>query len=371
MIFKFFLPEKSDIIIFDEAGCDMIMNNIINKSHSHQIVKSRINCIYINPKFIIIFIINLFKFIFSSSNLFSTIYKVYLLTIIKIIKAKVIITFSDNNLIYHWLITAYPNICYIAIQNGIRQKFEVDITKKLTDVVVNHEHYYCFGQYDIDKHNDMGFTIKHPHACGSLRLGLFDQLKVSSVKKYDICLLSNYKKKHRVRKSSITKEIFENNRLLDMNLAKFIKKNDKKLIIALRTIEEEERFYFQKVFGKDALMTTGKTQSFSSYKASIDSEITVAFQSTLLLEMLALDCKILHIDFTNNVDLFDYDVPIKYVFSNYSLFELKLKKLLTMNSLDYTKTISSFKKYIMNQNNSNPPHRLIKKHINNVLGNYE
>ena len=123
------------------------------------------------------------------------------------------------------------------------------MTRKLTDVAINHDHYYCFGQYDVDKHHEMGFTIKHPYPCGSLKLGLLGDLIDRKEKKYDICLLSNYKFNARI-KNPVTKEISDNNKLLDLNIARFINDTNKNIIIALRTETIEERSYFQKIFGK-------------------------------------------------------------------------------------------------------------------------
>ena len=130
-------------------------------------------------------------------------------------------TFLDNNLLYHWLIRNDKTKRYMAIQNGIRQKFEFDILEKIVPVEINHDYYFCFGEYDIDFHKKMGFSIKKSIPCGSLRLGM-SQLDIKEVaKQYDICLLSNYKKTSKTINCSITNEINENNILLDKYLQQY------------------------------------------------------------------------------------------------------------------------------------------------------
>ena len=218
-----------------------------------------------------------------------------------------------------------------------------------------------------DFYKKMGFHINKSFPCGSLRLGI-SQLKSQDItKKYDICLLSNYKKKDGIQKCAITKEISENNMLLDKYLKDYCQNNDKSIVIAIRSKSDEEINYYKSIFGNDVNLTTGQVKSYSSYKASSESKVTVAYQSTLLLEMLAIKNKVLHIDFTDNKNLFDYDSPIKYKFISFDDMQDKINAIHSMNIDDYIKMTKNQQEYVMNYNSNNPPHKVINNQINSII----
>ena len=290
-----------------------------------------------------------------------------MLSIIKLYNPKIVLTFLDNDLMYHWLVRNDDKIKYLAIQNGIRQKFEFDRLEKISDVAINHDYYFCFGAYDIDFNRKMGFTAKKSFPCGSLKLGI-SELEIKKIdKKYDICLLSSYKQEKNIKGCLITKEIIENNLLLDEHLSKYCKLTNKSLIIALRTNKDEEIKYYKSIYGDNIIFSSGPIESYSSYRASKESEVTISYQSTMLLEMLAAKNKVLHIDFTNNKALFDYDSPIKYKFTSYDEMEAKINDISLMNLDEYIKITQNQQKYIMNYDPTNPPHAIIKNQINSIL----
>ena len=367
MYFKFKNPKKVDIVILDGNHESLFKNYIIDKKHSYTVVESKINILYITPLMTWIVIKNIFRIKNKEKRILAYLYKIYLLSLLNLHNPKIILTFSDNNLLYHWLIRNDNTVSYLAIQNGIRQKFEFDILKKLSSIEINHDYYFCFGDYDINFHKKMGFSIDKAFPCGSLKLGISQLKSKKTTKKYDICLLSNYKVPSRIQNCDITKEIAENNFLLDKNIKEYCNKNEKSIIIALRSIRNSEKNYYKSVYGDDVTFTTGLVESFSSYTASIQSEITVAYQTTLLLETLAIKNKVLHIDFTNNSIFFDYDSVIKYKFTSFNEMEKKLNQIYLMNINDYVASTKTQQKYVMNYNSDNPPHEIINSQINKII----
>ena len=367
MYLKFINPKKVDIIILDGNHESLFKNYLIDKKHSYSVVESKIDTLYITPLMLWIVIKNILRIKNKEKRILGYLYRIYLLSVLNLHNPKLILTFSDNNLLYHWLIRNDKTISYLAIQNGIRQKFEFDILKRLSSIEINHDYYFCFGDYDIDFHEKMGFSINKPFACGSLKLGI-SQLKLKKIsKKYDICLLSNYKASSRTQNCDITKEISENNILLDKYIKEYCTKNKKSIIIALRSIEKDEKDYYKSIYGDSINFTTGLTESYSSYMASMESEVTVAYQTTLLLETLAIKNKVLHIDFTNNSIFFDYDSPIKHKFSSFIEMEKELNSIYSMDINDYIESTKSQQKYIMNYHSDNPPHEIINDQINRII----
>ena len=367
MRFKFKNPKKVDIIILDSNGVDLFKKYVIDKKHSYDVVESNLNTIYITPLMLWMIIKNIFRIKNKEKNILSYLYKINLLSVLNLYNPKIILTFTDNNLLYHWLIRNDSTISYLAIQNGIRQKFEFDILKKLSSIEINHDYYFCFGEYDIDFHKKMGFSIRKAFACGSLKLGISDLISREITNKYDICLLSNYKKKSSIKNCHITNEISENNLLLDKYIKDYCDKNKKSIIIALRSTKDAEKNYYKSIYGDDTNFTTGQIQSYSSYTASIQSEITVGYQTTLLLETLAIKNKVLHIDFTKNNIFFDYDSPIKHEFISFKEMEKELNTIYSMDINDYEISIKTQQKYVMNYNSNNPPHQIINAHINEII----
>jgi len=367
MHIKFKKPEEVDIVILDSNGEYLFTNHVIDKRYTCKVVESEVNIFFITPSMIWRLIKNIIKIKNKEKNILSYLYKIYLLSTINLYNPKIVITFIDNNLLYHWLIRNDSSMRYMAIQNGIRQKFEFDMSRKISPEEINHDYYFCFGNYDIDFHKKMGFHINKAFPCGSLRLGI-SQLKFKDIsKKYDICLLSNYKSKYKIQKFKFRKEMSENNMLLDKYLKDYCQNNDKSIVIAIRSKSDEEINYYKSIFGNDVNLTTGQVQSYSSYKASGESKVTVAYQSTLLLEMLAIKNKVLHIDFTDNKNLFDYDPPIKYKFISYNDMQDKINAIYNMNIDDYIKMTKNQQEYVMNYNSDNPPHKVINNQINSIM----
>ena len=367
MLYKFTNPESVEVVIFDNSCNELFTEYVLDKKLKYTIIESKLSTLFITPKMIWMFIKNIIKIKNNEKNLFSYLYKVYLLTTINLYNPKIVLTFLDNDLMYHWLVRNDNSIKYLAIQNGIRQKFEFDKLEKHASVEINHDYYFCFGMYDIDFNKRMGFKAKKSFPCGSLKLGISEIKVKNTEKKYDICLLSNYKQQRHIKNCPITKEIIDNNLLLDKHVSKYSKQNNKTLIIALRTNNDEEINYYKSIYGEHTIFSSGLVESYSSYRASRESQVTLAYQSTLLLEMLATKNKVLHIDFTDNKNLFDYDSPIKYKFKTYDEMVHKINDIYMMNLDQYINITKNQQKYVMNYDSNNPPHEIIKNEINIIL----
>ena len=369
MYFKFRNPKKVDIVILDNECDSLLLDYIVKNEFSYKIVESKIDTIFVSPSIIFKIIKNIIKVKNQEKNILSYLYRIYLLSMINLYNPKIILTYLDNSSLYHWLIRNDHDMRYMAIQNGIRQKFEFDILEKLIPVKINHDFFFCFGKYDIDFNKRMGFKSNESIPCGSLKLGISDLRRKEIIKKYDICLLSNYKKRKNISKCSITREIEENNILLDEHIKHYCQSNSKSLIIAIRSKNTEEIEYYKSIYGDDVCFSSGLIESYSSYDASYQSEVTIAYQSTLLLEMLAVGKKVLHIDFTNNESMFNYDAPIKYSFTSYKEMESKLNNIHDMKIQDYTELTKKQRLYVMNYNSKNPPHQIINNKISFILNN--
>ena len=127
MYIKFKKPEEVDIVILDSIGEYLFTNHVIDKRYAYKVIESKINIFFITPSMIWRFIKNIIKVKNKEKNILSYLYKIYLLSTINLYNPKIVITFVDNNLLYHWLIRNDSTARYLAIQNVIRQIFEFDI----------------------------------------------------------------------------------------------------------------------------------------------------------------------------------------------------------------------------------------------------
>ena len=115
---SFSLPNY-ELLIFDGTSLNDLKKHLL-KNEKYFILENRyenIKEIYLSPKIIYIFLLN---FILNYKNLL--IQDIYLITIIQIIKPKVVLTFIDNSIQFSKLskINKNKNIKFIALQNGSR-----------------------------------------------------------------------------------------------------------------------------------------------------------------------------------------------------------------------------------------------------------
>lgn len=108
-------PKKKKILIFDRVSLDFL--DFIFKKGSYEVLDVRY-------EFINFFaIINIFKIILT--NPFSILelknYKqLYILSYIKLVSPKLVITSIDNNIFFYRLKKFFNKICFISVQNGTR-----------------------------------------------------------------------------------------------------------------------------------------------------------------------------------------------------------------------------------------------------------
>ena len=213
----------------------------------------------------------------------------------------------------------------------------------------------------------MGFRMDNPIPIGSLRLSNFNALKRSIKTEYDICLVSKYGKKN-PSKSPLIDEFIHNSKSLDLDIAKLAENKKLKVIIALRTKSEKEKDYYYSIF-KDNAKYAFNEDSESSYRACLSSELIISYQSSMLIEMLAVEKKVLHVDYTNNKDIFDYKGFIRLDYIDYFNFEHHVINILSIDYEIYKKILKDDQKDFMNQDHENPPNIVIKKHIDLLMSN--
>ena len=194
---KFILknPEKHELVIFDDISlCDL--ENLISEYNFfvQQNRIERITKIYLTFKVI--------KYFFKNYN--GNIMTAYLVSLLEIIRPKIVLTNIHNSLKFFDLARILDKkIIFIAIQNGAQ--YEIKKYKHLYKAKkVNSDmskniyipHFFCFGQFEIDQHKEDKIEVKNFFKAGSLNTAnFFHYIKKDKIllKKdlYDICLISD------------------------------------------------------------------------------------------------------------------------------------------------------------------------------------
>ncbi len=351
--------------MLDKECSNEIIDSLLKPDIKFSVLDTRKYTIYINPIFIVTYICLLIKYLNLKEKITRQLFHIYYLNIVRIINPKIIITYIDNNSIYLWLSQKHKDCEFIAIQNGLRQKFEnYDYNK-----ICKHQHFYCFGEYDVKKHESLGCRIKHSYPVGSYRVGLYQKKKLLIDKEYDLCIISSDGRRNPdiIQEKGI-QNIAINNRKIDQLIYKYINENNLRLVIALSTGSVDEKNYYREIFG-GAVKLIDRSNEYSTYNTVSMSNISVSFMSTMILETIALGNKAISIHFEDTDLYFDYPKEVKYLYHDYNSFKNHMDKLLKMTDQEYLEYIKASKDLIMNNNIDHPPHLMIKKHLNNIINN--
>lgn len=372
--FKFDLPKNIELLIFDGESFDELKNVISDSKYF--ILETRINRIkkiYLN-KNIIISIINNFK-----KNGF---FNAYLLSVINQINPKIIFTFIDNSFKFS-IFSQKKNKKYnfLALQNGAR--YEHKIYNQLTKKKIKNNfkrffipYFLCFGQHEINDYKKNKQQIKKFIKVGSLRLSNYLNFKKKNKirikkKKLDILLISDANCWDNIIKK-LSYPVEEGVINLIKFTIKFATKNNLKIKIAARN--DKDNFHDEKNFYKNNLSQEEydylkknivfRSSKYNTYIFMEKSKVVVGTMSTMLRENLSLGGKTFACNFTKT-DIFNF--PSRGICSfnqlDYSKFEKKLKKILSMSNSSYKKSLEKKISYIIHSAKKLSTIDLIKSQI--------
>ena len=112
---------------------------------------------------------------------------------------------------------------------------------------------------------------------------------------------------------------------------------------------------------------TNPDEEFDSYKAILQSKLTIGFCSTLLAEAISLNSRVLQLNTSNSNLYFDFDEIFIHHYENNSNLIDKIRQLLDMSYDDYHSKINDFIPYYMNIDNQNLPQDYIKNQLTKML----
>lgn len=285
-IFKldFKIPKKSRIAILDFPGANLIQRTL----NINNIPIISLRAVKIN---LLILILS----IFENQNL--TKGQKYIVSFIKFVRPKMIISHIDNNQFFYNLKKIFPEIIFIFIQNGTSL---ADYSKKeIKKLNWKADYFFSYSKSFSEIYNSI-FNIQ-THTIGSFKNNLKTRKK--KIKKKDLVYISQFTKSNfpnekikSGRKFYSRETFFKAERVLLPIIHKFCLNNNLNLIIAGRNFfkidsTSEEKFYKDIIFKKGELKTNfifkHIQDEFSSYDLMDQSKLVVFIDSALGYQSLA------------------------------------------------------------------------------------
>ena len=381
--FIFKTPEQHDLVIFDDESI-RDLNTCLSKFDFFvlqcRIGKPPTDTKYAEKKFKIYFSYKILKQILKNyfkGNLLT----VYLLSLIELIKPKVVMTTSD--LSYNFSDVAKileKKIHFIAVQSALLHDFlEWDYlykTKKIQQDMLKRfyiPNLFCRGDHEIDTWKQY-VNVKSFYTVGNLRLANFfyhikNENNSSAKYNCDICLFAPYHAQPSdgiVKENEIASKVYENNdiekgyvKLVEYTI-KFCLKHNMKLIIPLKrdkkylpTHYKIENEFFERNFKKEKLdyikrnILENDLDDFSSFRVMLNSKVVVSLRTTLLRDKLATGGKILSCNLTK-IDYYNFSVNGICTLNNcsYEEFEKRLLEIYSISKENYFSKINAKPDYL-------------------------
>lgn len=376
-------PKHCKLVLFDDESI-IDLPNVLD-GYEYFILPARhykLKKIYFSPKVIAGFIKN------YNGNIFTS----YLVTILRIISPKVVLTWSHNLLKFHDVSRILKNdMEFLAIQNGAFYDFKKN--KRSYEVGTSHfdinkrfhvPNLLCFGQFEIDEFKRFKVDVGKFYKVGSLRLeNALNHISENKEKEfdlpsYDLCMISDAFISGMDERFKIPK-MEEGIAKLTRYVINFSIKNNKKTVFALKRIDKKERedeinFYKKYLtleefnyFSKNFL--DRKNNRHQSYVVMLKSKVLIGTVTTMLRERLALGKKILACNFSPT-DLWDFPIEGACTINNdcdYDTFEKKLLHVDSADDKNYFKDIATDKNYLMEFDKNIATSKKIKNIINSHL----
>lgn len=371
--FTFKPPSKSDIIVFDNVSSKEFKYALSDlKYFTLNVRQEEIKIIYISWQIILL----------SLKNIFYGIKISYMMALIKSISPKLIITLEDNSLEFSKLAKILNNkYIFIAVQNSARyfgqyrKLFEKNILKKNPNNSLYLPNYFCFGDHEVNETKKENIKVKNYFPVGLLRLSNYLQFKleqnIDKINiKYDFALICEMleQKKNLWKSEKLAEDYMK---IFQYSIRAALK-NKLKVIFILKSKNnrEKELNFYKKYLNANEIkflmnnIVEVDRENYKSYIAIEKSKVAIAFHSTMLLEKLGLNGKVLSCNFTDE-DVFNFPVDclFRLIRPSYEDFETRLLKIIKLEDEKYIKNIK--KKLI--SNHQEHTHKIINDRIKNLL----
>ena len=351
MKFVYKNEKHKDIVIYHDSDSDSIKKYLLSGLNKSIIIIDPF-VINLNFRIFLSFIKNIFKIKRGIPYKRFT-FMVYQYSYIEFLKPKVVVTFNDNSMIFHWLAINYVDANFYAIQNGSRVRYDLyyHYYQITTYTLTN---FFCFGDYEVEKYIEYGHYVKNFIPVGSFRFAMYrDKYRNTNIsKKYDIALVSQNKP---TTFDGSNAKLKENLELIDQYLSSFLRKNRQLSFIILCRSErdsivgKQEKQYFRSVYGDKVDLRFFDDMPSSTYTGIDQSDLIICCCSTALMEAAGAGKKVLFCDYSGDKIWADYPSGIWLHTEKSSVsFNNHVQRAITSRESDY----DEFANYIMKSSDS-------------------
>ena len=337
---------------------------------------------YIEKKIVQVVTRDYTKIKFPDNTIVKIFFIVYIFYLRFILKYKYLITFNDNSKDIQKISRFLNFKKAFYIQNGYRSARELNTKYKN-----NLDIFFCFGNSVEQQFKFYGHHANKFIPVGSI---LFDEFKQFKSKKslfqlnfnksyfkkqpdnFDICLVSQWKKRFFEEKSGAHLKEKKSMEKIDLFLDRIQRDLNLKVIIATKTSldEEIEEYNYYQNLNKNFYIT--KKTKFSSFLAVEKSKIILSFYSTLAFESVCMKKKFLFCNFSSDKVYANLkDGPWILKEENYQAFKKKISYLKKISGHRYYKKNKTYFNKLMLIGNKCTSAELITNEIlkNNTCNN--
>ena len=295
LIFSF--PKKKEILLYiNSHDCIKNKESFFHETldrNTYEVVDQ--NLYFIN---FWILLLTFLKFNFSSMS--------YKCTMIKWVRPKFFITNVDNDVSFYKLKPLFPNIIFVAIQNGWRGKTnDIFGSHDFKNDPLHCDYIFVFNEDVSDTYRKF-FNTK-TIVSGSMianTLKLFDPV----IKKKKISFLLQFRtrkyypfrsKPKKNNKNYLWDDLFLNTSIILKYLGEYCHLNNIELNVIGRSRhghEQIEENNFIKEYIHHDFKYIPRVNKYSSYNATADSKVVVSINSTLTFELMALGKRVVNIN---------------------------------------------------------------------------
>lgn len=343
-----FSLKRKKYVIFDNTSVDEFSN--LFSDQDVFILNNRLNNIkkiYLSKKILFFLTKNFFKYKLKLN---------YFIAVINEINPEIVISIIDNSPEFWKLANHFENqIKFIGVQNATRG--DLIENEDAWDKETFFTNYVCFSEFDIKAVNSLKkIKVKKFFIGGSLRSSNFqsvtnknDYKKIKD--KYDICFIGKQDFKEIEGEAGRKKELID----LLQKTAKYVKKFDKKIIIASkRNQNKEEEEFYNKTFAGADFKINWRNDKFNSYEAIKNSNVTLGLSSTILREAFLFETKILCCEYRKRPRYWDPFSNFNHLKDvSYDSLEKKLNLFFKIDLNEYYEKLDNKKDYYMKNIDTN------------------
>jgi len=373
--FKIIDASIIDVLIIDKVGSESILecipDNLLIK-----VLDVRENIPYIfSFAFFLTLITTVFRYGITSKSL--------IYALVEHLKPRVVITFIDNMRIMGDLNGIFPKKTIISVQNGARFDNKGSFGNALSNHGWNSSSklpvYFGFGDYELDLMKKKQATVEEYYAVGSLNFGLF--LSKHSDKNLSnsntLCFVSQYRytvvnscQQTDVKLTDLTRNVYG-------QIVEYTSANKYKLCVAMVHEVSEDNYinelnFYKSIMNSDRVdFLPNNRLEYSSYKASIKSEVVITMDSTLGFEMFGygkktLFCSSIDPVFAKNRGVDENFKKMPNLVKLQRTLSSQLTELMSIDNSQYNEIVSDAREYYMKC--CRPyPHEIISEFISRII----